>query len=89
MVLVNCDIFNLTTTKTVLPWSTYSTAIPEISVQKFYSTKVVSEVNDPDNMVLEFASYVIRVAQVKSLLVILLECLELKGKKFLYVFSSV
>ena len=55
MTLVNCSVYNLTTTKTVLPWSIHSTILG-ISVQEFYSTKIISEVKESDNGVLLYFS---------------------------------
>ena len=51
-------LVNLTGNKTVLPWTIYSTEVHGISVQEFYSTKIVCEVkkNYLDESVLDFES---------------------------------
>ena len=43
MAVVNCSVYNLTTSRIVVPWSIHS-VMPDLSVEEFYSTKIVCEV---------------------------------------------
>ena len=59
MALVNCSVYNVTTSKIALPWSIYSTEIPGVSVQEFYLAKLSCEVKrkyPSDEAELDFAS---------------------------------
>ena len=60
MAMVNCNVYNLTTSRMVVPWSIHSMVMPDLSVEEFYSTKIVCEVqkkcSTDDGVELNFAS---------------------------------
>ena len=49
MCLVNCCVVNVTTNKTIFPWSILSTGESGVTVKQFYEEKVVNKLNLPED----------------------------------------